>query len=100
MSPKEYLISQLPLYFVEYSKGKEVRKFYHMEEEFHVGIFTENNEQSIYQLNSDHEAQGISFENWNELEVRFKSFTGADICFLSERTRQFYDEMEKENNNK
>lgn len=101
MSPKEYLISQIALFFVEYAKGQreEEKLFFHMEEEFHVGIFIENEEQVVYQLNSDHEAQGIPLETWKDLEVRFKSFTGEDVNFVSERNRKVYEELEQEESN-
>lgn len=101
MSPKEYLINQIPLFFVEYAKNlnEGERLFFHMEEVFHVGIFSENGEQTVYQLNSDHEAQGIAFETWKDLEVRFKSFTGGDVNFVEERTRKLYEELEQEKSN-
>ena len=71
--------------------------FFHKEEDsFHVGIFKyEDGGLFVNQLNTDHESWGGDLNTWKELEVRFKSFTGENIEFLSESTQEFYKEKEK-----
>jgi len=51
--------------------------FYHNEsDEFHIVIF-ENNE--VWQINSEHEIQGVELKTLEKFEIRFKSFTGDNL---------------------
>lgn len=53
-----------------------IGKMYHNEEDFYLVIFTSG---EVYQLNSDHERQGIELKTIKQLETRFKSFTGEKL---------------------
>ena len=74
-------------HFEEYSKGTyhspiyfgndSCIKYYHKkEDDFHIAIF-ENCE--VYQLNSDHEIQGVELIDLEQFKIRFKSFTGENF---------------------
>jgi hypothetical protein len=67
--------------------------FYHMEEEFHIVIFKEDN--SVYQLNSDHETQGIELEKLEDLRIRFRSFTGNELEDVGPVIKALYDEIDE-----
>jgi hypothetical protein len=91
MNKKE--LKEIEKYFENYSNGeyhpkhsnysnKICGRWYHKEEsEFKIVIF-ENDE--LYQLNSDHEIQGVELDTLDALKIRFKSFTGNNIENINE----------------
>jgi hypothetical protein len=66
------------IYYSSFYDGKEEgRSFYHKkEDEFMIIIFQSR---EVYQLNSDHEIQGIELKTFRDLKTRFKSFTGENL---------------------
>ncbi len=61
-----------------YHDNEICKKFFHKEyDSFHIAIFQETN--SVYQLNTDHEIYGIELETFENLEMRFFSFTGDHV---------------------
>ena len=79
-------IQKIEKYFTKYSdndyvdcmtKGEPVIGHYsHNEEDFYIVIFKD---QRVYQLNSDHDTQGIELVDYDKLVERFESFTGERI---------------------
>ena len=69
-------ITEVEKYFNQYSQGTLGKYFSHEMENFHIII---GDEGDVYQLNSDHEAQGIELETLESLRVRFRSFTGEEL---------------------
>lgn len=81
----EQEVLEVEKYFTKYSekdyrdayspKPQQVRgMYYHSEEDyFHIVIFKDN---EVYQLNSDHDIQGIELKDYEKLVERFESFTG------------------------
>ena len=65
-------IEYIKNYFINYS----INKYFHNGENFHILI---GEVDELYQLNSDHEEQGIELETLEEFKIRFKSFTGEEF---------------------
>jgi len=75
MSEKD--LKEVKKHFVKYVEnpiGGE--SYYHKMENFYIIISRDN---EVYQLNSDHERQGIELDTLENLKTRFKSFTGEDL---------------------
>lgn len=71
-------IEVITKYFEEYNGNKIRMKYFHNEwDNFKIIIDWEFDE--VYQLNSDHEIQGIELLTLEEFKGRFKSFTGEDL---------------------
>jgi len=82
-------LKKIEKYFTLYSEGEYVdcysnesgekmKKYYHKEyDEFKLIVFEKGGD--VYQLNSDHEIQGIELVGFESLRVRFSSFEGEDI---------------------
>jgi hypothetical protein len=80
-------IQKIEKYFTKYSDKDYVDcmtksepvigHYYHSEEDnFYIVIFKD---QRVYQLNSDHDTQGIELVDYDKLVERFESFTGERI---------------------
>jgi hypothetical protein len=69
-------LSQLKKHFTQYLFSKDVGNYYHKENNFHISI-TKDGE--VYQLNSDHEQQGIELDTLENFKIRYKSFTGENL---------------------
>ena len=85
MSKEE--ITEIQKHFTCYSKSdyvsylyepqKVIGHYYHTEEDYFKIIIFEDD--SVYQINSEHETQGIELEDYDKLAKRFKSFTGEKM---------------------
>tara|TARA_Y100000389_G_scaffold182673_1_gene199483 strand:+ start:529 stop:810 length:282 start_codon:yes stop_codon:yes gene_type:complete len=85
MSKEE--ITEIQKHFTCYSKNdyvgylyepqKVIGHYYHTEEDYFKIIIFEDD--SVYQINSEHETQGIELEDYDKLAKRFESFTGTNI---------------------
>lgn len=71
-------IKYIEKHFQKYTETNIGKLYIHNEESFSI-VITENNE--VYQLNSEHEIQGIELETLDKLHLRFKSFTGSYFTF-------------------
>ena len=49
------------------------------------------NDGVVYQLNSDHERQGIELDTLDNLKIRFKSFTGENLEDMTGRWDELKD---------
>ena len=77
MEQKE--LTEIIKYFEEYKCCENGKYYFHKEcDDFHI-VITPNNE--IYQLNTDHELYGIELKTLENLQNRFKSFTGERWIF-------------------
>ena len=74
-------LNQITEYFSEYNKSESNIKCTHHRENFEVIIY---NDGVVYQLNSDHESQGIELDTLDNLKIRFKSFTGEELENISD----------------
>ena len=85
MSKEE--ITEIQKHFTCYSKNdyvsylhepeKVIGHYYHTEEDYFQIIIFEDG--SVYQINSEHETQGIELEDYDKLAKRFESFTGEKM---------------------
>jgi hypothetical protein len=57
-----------------YYKPRKCGKYYHNEADFHIVVFDDDN--SVYQLNTDHEIFGVELKTFPAFKKRFESFTG------------------------
>jgi len=101
-------IKKLEPYFVCYSEGKytdpigwcdgeSCKRFFHKEESnFHIILFPETN--VVYQINTDHEIFGVELETYDELVIRFESFTREKIDNIEPRTMEIWEEADKKFN--
>lgn len=76
-------LSEVVKYFEVYITNDEGTKYYHQLENFNIII---TNDDEVYQLNSDHEVQGVELKTLNEFKVRFKSFTGENLILPPPKT--------------
>ena len=60
-----------------YEPQKVIGYYYHTEEDYFKIIIFEDN--SVYQINSEHDTQGIELEDYDKLVKRFESFTGEKM---------------------
>jgi len=74
-------LKQVMEYFSEYNKSESNIKCSHHQENFKIIIY---NDGQVYQLNSNHERQGIELGTLDNLKIRFKSFTGEDLENVSD----------------
>lgn len=88
MSNEEIL--EIEKHFTKYNEGDYIdarmrkpqpirgKYFHNYEDYFHIIIFEDG---TIYQLNSDHELQGIELKSYNKLVERFESFCGERMDY-------------------
>ena len=74
-------LNQITEYFSEYNKSESNIKYTHHRENFEIIVY---NDGTVYQLNSDHERQGIELDTLGNLKIRFKSFTGEELENISD----------------
>jgi hypothetical protein len=74
-------LNQIMEYFSEYNKSESNIKCTHHRENFEIIIYDDG---TVYQLNSDHERQGIELDTLDNLKIRFKSFTGEELENVSD----------------
>jgi hypothetical protein len=74
-------LNQIMEYFSEYKKSESNIKCTHHRENFEIIVY---NDGTVYQLNSDHERQGIELDTLDNLKIRFKSFTGEELENVSD----------------
>jgi hypothetical protein len=100
MTDKE--ISILEDYFIRYStreyrdaftpKPEKIKgKYYHDGEDYYKIIIFDDN--SVYQINSDHELCGSELKNLQEFDIRFRSFVGCDWIADKEEMEKIYREF-------
>ena len=95
---KKHLI-EVEKHFEKYSEGtytspycfgnETCKKYYHKKEDcFQIAIFESG---QLYQLNSDHEKQGIELKTLDDLKIRFKSFTGEEFEIKKKKLQNPFD---------
>jgi hypothetical protein len=89
--------------YIDYYEPKPIPvrgKYIHNEwDNFKIVIFEDN---EVYQLNSDHEIQGVELEGLDDFKIRFKSFMGESMTeYLNDNDRpekpkldDFYDSFD------
>lgn len=79
--------SETEMYDYMWERGLQVRWFFHKEEDyFKLAIFTENN--TVYQGGTEANTIGVELETFEELMVRFESFTREKIDNITQRIYQ------------
>ena len=64
------------------SEPEKCKRYFHKEEDiFKIAIFEDD---SVYQLDTDHEIFGIELQTFKDLKIRFKSLTGEKVKDISE----------------
>lgn len=80
-------LNKIEKYFEKYSEGEyhssfgsndkqNAKSYYHKWECFYLIVFDNGD---VYQLNSEHEIQGVELNTFDSIKIRFKSFTGEDV---------------------
>jgi len=60
-----------------YGQVKTKGNFYHNEEDFSVTIFEDDDK--VYQTGTEADTIGTELKTFDELKIRFKSFTGVEL---------------------
>ena len=60
-----------------YGQVRTKGNFFHTEEDFSVTIFEDDDR--VYQIGTEADTIGMELKTFEELEIRFKSFTGEEL---------------------
>jgi len=52
--------------------------FYHSDSDFCITIL-DNEENSVYQKGTEHDTVGVELKTFDDLKIRYKSFTGEEL---------------------
>jgi len=98
-------IKKLEPFFVCYIEGKYIdltgwcdgeqcKRFFHKEQsDFHIILFPETN--VLYQIDPDGDIYGVELETYDELIIRFESFTKEKIDDIDPRTMEVWDDADQ-----
>lgn len=101
-------LKEIEHYFISYKKGTYYSSYSHPINDsnflshndidwFQIVIFPND---SVYQLNTDHESYGIELKSLEDFATRFKSFTGQEYYEIElsydERINLFYQNKKEE----
>ena len=98
-------IKKLEPHFVCYSEGKyrdtmgwcdgeQCKRFFHKEQSsFHIILFPDTD--VLYQIDPDGDIYGVELETYDELIIRFESFTKEKIDDIDPRTMEVWDDADQ-----